>query len=119
MADMGPKNPGAHVVPEEVLISDESILTKRFRHRLGAGSTEKELMIKVNRSFLTENLKQEGVLRNGAVSAPVTGILCNTIRVNKMFRNRAHVYLVSLNCFKVSLRTYFERSFYANFYAKL
>ena len=82
MADMGPKSqdPGVHVVPEEVLISDESIpmnpgevaeevvisdesiLTKRLRHRLGAGSTEKELMIKVNRSFLTENLKQEGVL---------------------------------------------------------
>ena len=51
MADMGPKSqdPGVHVVPEEVLISDESILTKRLRHRLGAGSTEKELMIKVNK----------------------------------------------------------------------
>ena len=38
MADMGPKSqdPGVHVVPEEVLISDESIPTKRFRHRLGA-----------------------------------------------------------------------------------
>ena len=46
----------------ERVFSLASIVQGGLRHRLGAGSTEKELMIKVNRSFLTENLEQEGVL---------------------------------------------------------